>query len=80
MAVKLKIESKRDWLEMYWELFKGGMLKDMSIKDINLPQEAFPMEIPIDISKLAELLNNPIIRGHKKKIEKTLKENLLKVI
>jgi len=80
MVVKLKIESKREWLELYWELWKGGLLKDVSVKDINLDAGAFPIEIPIDFSGLVNLLSNPLVRPYKKKIDTALKENLVKVI
>lgn len=80
MGLKLKIDSKRDWLNLYWDLWKAGLLKDVSVKDINLSEKAFPMEIPIDISGLTELLANPMVKPYKKKIDRTLHENLAKVI
>lgn len=80
MGVKLKIESKRDWLELYWDLWKGGLLKDVSVHDINLSEKAFPMEIPLEVSKLAELLGNPLLKPYKKKIDISLHNSLAKVI
>jgi len=80
MMVKLKIDSKREWLELYWTLWKGGLLKDVSVNDMNLDVKMFPLEIPIDFSGLIDLLNNPLVKPYKKKIDMTLHENLAKVI
>lgn len=80
MGLKLKIDNKRDWLNLYWALWKGGMLKDVSVKEINLSEDAFPVEIPVEIEGLVELLGNPLVRPYRKKIDATLHENLSKVI
>ena len=80
MGLKLKIESKRDWLNLYWTLWKGGMLKDISVKEINLSEDAFPIEIPFEIEGLVELLSNPLVKPYKRKIDATLHDNLAKVI
>ena len=80
MAVKLKIESKKDWLSLYWDLWKGGLLKDVAIKDINLDEGAFPLEIPLEVEKLAELLGNPLLKACRKKIDISLHKSLEKVI
>ena len=80
MGIKLKIESKREWLELYWDLWKAGLLKDISLNEINLGMDQFPLEIPIDISGLLDLLNNPLVKPYKKKIDMTLHENLAKVL
>ena len=80
MGIKLKIESKREWLELYWDLWKAGLLKDGSVNDINLESDLFPIEIPVDLSGLCGLLSNPLVKPYKKKIDMTLKENLTKVI
>lgn len=80
MGVKLKIESRRDWLELYYDLWKAGMLKDVSVKDISLSETAFPVEVAFDPKSLIELLGNPLVKPYRKKIDKTLHENLLKVI
>jgi hypothetical protein len=80
MGIKLKIESKREWLELYWDLWKAGLLKNVSVNDINLDADRFPIEIPIDISGLCDLLSNPMVKPYRKKIDATLHENLAKVI
>lgn len=80
MGVKLKIESKRDWLQLYWDLWKAGLLKDVSVHDINLSEKAFPVEVPLEVDKLAELLGNPLLKPYKKKIDISLHNNLAKVI
>lgn len=80
MGIKLKIESKREWLELYWDLWKAGLLKDISVNEINLSADQFPLEIPVEISGLCELLGNPLVKPYKKKIDMTLHENLAKVL
>lgn len=80
MGLKLKIDNKREWINLYWTLWKGGMLKDVSLKDINLSESAFPIEIPFEIEGLVELLGNPLVKPYRKKIDATLHENLAKVI
>ena len=80
MGIKLKIESKEDWLELYRDLGKVGLMKGVSDKDINLSEEIFPIEVPLEIGKLVELLGNPMVKPFRKKIDATLHENLAKVI
>lgn len=80
MGLKLKIDNKRDWLNLYWTLWKGGLLKDVSVKQINLDESCFPIEIPFEIEGLVELLGNPLVKPYRKKIDTTLHENLSKVI
>lgn len=80
MGIKLKIESKEDWLELYRDLGKVGLMKGVSEKDINLSEEIFPIEVPLEIGKLVELLGNPMVKPFRKKIDITLHENLAKVI
>lgn len=80
MGLKLKIDNKREWLELYWTLWKGGMLKDVSVKQMNLPEDAFPIEIPFEVEGLVELLTHPLVKPYRRKIDATLHENLNKVI
>ena len=80
MGLKLKIDNKRDWINLYWTLWKGGMLKDISVHQINLDESAFPMEIPFEIDGLVDLLSNPMVKPYRKKIDATLHENLAKVV
>jgi hypothetical protein len=80
MGVKLKIESKKDWLNLCWDLWKAGLLKDVTVNDVNLPEAAFPIEIPVQVEGLVKLLGNPLVKPYRKKIDSTLKENLARVI
>ena len=80
MGIKLKIESKEDWLELYRDLGKVGLMKGVSEKDVDLSEGIFPIEVPLEIGKLVELLGNPMVKPFRKKIDATLHENLAKVI
>ena len=80
MGYKLKIDNKHDWVELYWTLWKAGLLRDIPLKDINLSNDAFPVEIPIEITNLTELLTKPAARIYRSKIDTALHESLAKVI
>ena len=80
MGLKLKIENKREWLNLYWILWKGGLLRDISVNEMNLSEKSFPIEIPVEIEGLAELLGNPMVKPYKKKIDAALHANLAKII
>lgn len=75
MTITLKVNNKDDWFSLLAELRHAEVLRR---EDVFLPTE-FPVEIPVDISKLFELLNNPMVKPFKKKIGTTLQNNLLKV-
>ena len=80
MGIKLTIESKEAALNLCEILWKGGLLREVSASDIFLEDDAFPLEIPLEVEKLGKLLGNPLIKPYKRKIDTTLKENLVKVL
>lgn len=80
MGLKWKIDSKREWLELFCTLWQAGLLEDVSVEDINLSEDCFPIEAPVEIDKLIELLRNPLVKPYKRKIETSLRTNLAKVL
>ena len=79
MVVKLKIESKRDFNNLYWELRKAGLLESVSVNDVTLPEKVFPLEIPVDIDGLLKLAKHPAVKPYKKMIDFNLSENVKKI-
>lgn len=79
MVIKLKIESKRDFNNLYWSLRKAGMLESVSVNEVTLPENAFPLEIPVDIDGLLKLAKHPAVKPYKKMIDYGLSENVKKI-
>lgn len=79
MKIKLKIDNNEEWTDLYWGLHSAGLLEGVSLKDIALPDSAFPVEIPVDISNLTRLMMNPMVRSQKRKIADFLKNKAMNV-
>lgn len=79
MVVKLKIESKRDFNNLYWELRKAGLLESVSVNEVTLPDRCFPLEIPVDIDGILKLAKSPTVKPYKKMIDHNLSENVKKI-
>ncbi len=77
--VKLKIDNQEELLEVYWKLQKAGLLGNVTVKDVTLPEEAFPIEVPLDLNPLLDLMRNPIVKPFKKRIDVTLTKHVLDV-
>ena len=74
MVVTLKIDSKRDYNNLYWSLRKAGLLSSVSVNDATLPDSRFPLEIPVEIDGLLALASHPLARNYKKIIDTKLSE------
>lgn len=72
MVVKLKVETKREFNELYWNFRKAGLLKSVSVNDITLPERCFPIEIPVEIDGLFKLAGHPLAKQYKTKIDSGL--------
>ena len=72
MIVKLKVETKRDFNNLYWGLRKAGLLKSVSVNDITLPDKCFPIEIPVEIDGLFKLASHPMATKYKNQIDGSL--------
>lgn len=79
MIVKLKIESRRDFNNLYWELRKAGLLESVSVNDVTLPEKCFPLEIPVEIDGLLKLAKHPAVKPYKKMIDWNLSENVKRI-
>ncbi len=79
MVVKLKIETKRDFNNMYWELRKAGLLESVTVNDITLPEKCFPIEIPVNIDGILKLAKHPAVKPYKKMIDENLSENVKRI-
>lgn len=72
MGVKLRIENQNDFIDLLRNLKRCGLLKDFPDR-ITLTTNPFPMDIPLDLGKLPEILGNPIVRkAFGKKMDTTL--------
>lgn len=76
MNVTLKINDRESWLELYWELKECGLLTNVTVEDIAFGEDAFPMEIPMDVGNLVKLVSNPIVKPFKKKMNESLERTL----
>ena len=76
MNVTLKVNDRESWLELYGELRKIGLLPNVAVNDVALGEEAFPMEIPVDIQALLKIIGNPVVKPFRKKINESLERTL----
>lgn len=79
MTIKLKIDTKKEWFGLCTELVNAGLLQDVNANDITLPEDAFPLEIPVNTDGLPQLLNNPLVKMHRKKIDQALTKEIKKI-
>ena len=76
MNVTLKINDRESWLELYWELKKCGLLTNVTVEDITFGEDAFPMEIPMDVGNLLKMVGSPMVKPFKKKMNESLERAL----
>ena len=79
MTVKIKVENRRDWNDLCRDLRKAGFLERVSMNETTLPENAFPVEIPLDISALLKLCENKLVRPHIKMMDYNLTETFKKI-
>ena len=79
MTIMMKMKNKTEWLSMIWELRQKGLLEGIGIEDVSIPEERFPIEVPLNLDGLLELANKPVVKPFKKKIDDTLIKNILMV-
>ncbi len=79
MTIKLKIDNQDELFKMAYELKKAGLLKDVSFGVFTLPAEAFPFEVPVDMDSFIKLMENPMVRPFKKRIDQVFTANIMKV-
>lgn len=78
--VFLEIGSKTELLMFMKEAKeKTGLLKDISLKDLNcsLHEENFPIRIPVNLDSVLDLCGNPMLKKlFGKKVEETTRKYL----
>ena len=81
--IYLEITDKASLIAFIAEAKKTGLLKDLSIQGVDryLPEERFPVRVPIDICSIIKLAENPVIKKlFSKKIDTTFMSYLIKAI
>lgn len=78
MTITMKINNLDEWMEIYAELLDAGLMKEVNVHDIYIPKEKFPIEIPVNLDILFDLVKSPIVKPFMKRIGATLKDNMLK--
>lgn len=72
MTLRIMIDDRDDWMEMYDRLRGLGFLKDIPREDVDLSDDLFPMEFFIDVDPLLNMIENPVVKPFRKKIDNTL--------
>lgn len=78
MTITMKINNLDEWMEIYAELMDAKLVKNTNISDVYIPKEKFPIEVPVDISILFDLVKNPVIKPFVKRIGSVLENNMAK--
>lgn len=80
MGIKLRIEDPASFVELMREMKRAGLLKDIP-NEIILDEGIFPLDVPLDISKVLDIVANPVIRKvFGKKMDTTLSTAVLSLI
>lgn len=64
---KLKIENERDMMDLIYQLKKAGMINGVTVQVEDIPLK-YPVEVPIDMSGLIGMLDNPMVKPFRKRI------------
>ena len=76
MNIVLRIEDKKSMVELV------NSLKEAKLLNANIPlcNLEFPLDVPVDVTKLIEMAKNPIVgKIFGKKMETTLTANLVRI-
>ena len=72
LNMRIMIDSKEDWMELFRRLRNAGLLKDIPEEDVELSEDLFPMEFFMDLDPIINLVENPIVKPFKSRIDGTL--------
>ena len=76
----ITVKTQQEWVMLLAELQNSGFLNGVNIKDIFISKDRFPIEFSIDATPILAMANNPVVKPFRKKIDETIKDNLLKVV
>ena len=80
MNIQLRIESADNFVVLLKELKKRGWLAEIG-NEIRLDEDSFPMDIQLDISKLLDVIEKPVVRKvFGKTIDSTLTAQIGRII
>lgn len=80
MTLRIMVDDRATWLQLYDKLRDLGFLKDISREDMDLSEDLFPMELFIDIDPILALVESPMVKLVRKKIDGTLTKTLEEAI
>ena len=80
MNLKILVEDRDSWMQLFDKFQQIGLLKNIAKEDVDLDEEMFPMEFFIDIDPVLSLIENPVVKPFKKKIDGTLTKCLEEAI
>ena len=80
MNLRIAVEDREDWIELFERFRRIGLLKDISEEDMDLSEDLFPMEFFIDIDPILSLVENPVVKPFKRKIDTVLTKGLEEAI
>jgi hypothetical protein len=80
MNLKIMVEDRNSWMALFERFREIGLLKDVSEEDVDLDEDVFPIEFFIDIDPILNLIENPVIKPFKKRIDGTLTTALKEAI
>ena len=72
MNLRIMVDDRNSWMTLYDRLRGIGLLKDVSREDMDLSEDLFPMEFFIDVEPMLSMIENPVVKPFKKKIDCTL--------
>ena len=72
MNLKIMVEDRDSWFELYDRLQRIGLLKGVKREDMDLSKDLFPFEFFIDVEPMLMMIDSPVVKPFKKKIDGTL--------
>lgn len=80
MNLKIMVDDRDSWMELFERFREIGLLKDISEEDMDLSEDLFPMEFFIDIDPILNLVENPVVKPFRKRIDGILTKGLEEAI
>ena len=80
MNLRIMVDDRDGWFELFRRFRKLGLLSDISEEDMDLSEDLFPMEFFIDIDPILSLIENPVVKPFKRRIDTVLTRGLEEAI